>query len=115
MGFVLLGVLLTVLKLTGLTVVANWSWWWVLLPYALAAAWWAFADATGKTQRDAMAREDLRTAKRREKQYEALGLRLPPVGRDGRRQQAPRAEEDNGRRDVSSKNDSAAGSSGQQR
>ena len=54
-----------------------------LNPFALAALWWKFADASGITQRDAMAREDARAAARREAQFESLGMRPPKAG--GRR------------------------------
>ena len=80
MWLVVLGVLLTVLKLLGISVFAGLSWWWVLLPFALAALWWKFADASGITQRDAMAREDERAAQRREAQFESLGMRPPKAG-----------------------------------
>ena len=77
MWLVLLGLLLTGLKLAGLTGVAAWSWWIVLAPYALAAAWWKFADSSGITQRNAMRRADELAAQRRDSQFEALGLRVP--------------------------------------
>lgn len=81
MWLVVLGVLLSVLKLAGLGVVAGWSWWVVLAPFALAAAWWAVADATGITQRRAMEQEARRAAARREAQFESLGLKSPAPGR----------------------------------
>ncbi len=83
MWLVVVGVLLLVLKLMGLGFVAGWPWWLVLLPFALAALWWKFADGTGITQRAAMRREDERAAKRREAQFESLGLRQPGRGRGG--------------------------------
>jgi small Trp-rich protein len=81
MWLVLLGVVLTGLKLAGLGFVAGWSWWMVLAPYALAAVWWAVADATGISQRQAMEREAKRAAERREAQFDSLGLRPPGRGR----------------------------------
>ena len=73
MWFVLVGVALLALKLIGVPPVAAWSWWIVLSPFALAAAWWAYADATGFTQRKAMKQMDDKKAARRGKQMEALG------------------------------------------
>ncbi len=81
MWLVLLGVVLTGLKLAGLSVVAGWSWWVVLAPFALAAVWWLVADATGITQRRAMEREAKLAAERREAQFDSLGLRPPGRGR----------------------------------
>jgi small Trp-rich protein len=85
MWLVVLGVVLSGLKLAGVSVVAAWSWWVVLAPFALAAAWWAIADASGITQRQAMAREAKRAAQRREAQFDSLGLRSPSAGRAPRR------------------------------
>lgn len=85
MWLVVLGVGLSVLKLAGLGFVAGWPWWVVLGPFALAAAWWLIADATGFTQRQAMEREARRAAQRREAQFESLGMRPPSAGRPARR------------------------------
>ena len=84
MWMVVLGVVLVVLKLAGLGPTAAWAWWWVLSPFALAALWWQVADRSGLTQRRAMQREDERAAKRREAQFESLGLR-PPGSKGGAR------------------------------
>lgn len=89
MFFVLLGVLLLALKLIGMAPVYGWPWWAVLLPFGLAALWWAFADQTGITQRRAMRREEERVRRRREAQAASLGLKLPDPGRAGRRNDAP--------------------------
>jgi small Trp-rich protein len=88
MAFVLLGLLLLALKLAGLGFVSHWSWWLVLAPFALAAAWWALADALGYTQRDAMRRQDERVAKRRQTQLDAMRVR-PGPGTRGRDQPPP--------------------------
>ena len=53
LGLVLLG-----LKYIEWGPVAAWSWWLVMAPFALAVAWWTWADSTGYTKRKAMARED---------------------------------------------------------
>lgn len=91
MWLVVLGVGLSVLKLAGLGFVAGWPWWVVLAPFALAAGWWLIADATGITQRHAMEREAQRAAKRREAQFESLGMRPPPAGSSRRQDKPPRA------------------------
>ena len=54
MVFMLLGVLLLALKLAEINPVADWSWFTVLAPFAMAVAWWAFSDATGRTKRVGM-------------------------------------------------------------
>jgi len=73
MLFLIVGVLAVLLKWLGVEPVASASWFWVLLPFGLAAAWWAWADGTGYTQRKAMQRMDEKKAARREKVMEALG------------------------------------------
>ena len=70
----LLGVVLILLKYLEVGPVANWSWWWVLAPFAVAAAWWAWADATGYTKRKAMEKMDQRKRDRINKHKEALGI-----------------------------------------
>jgi len=80
MWFVGLGVVLLVLKLAGVAVVGQWPWWVVLAPFGLAAAWWAIADSMGITQRRVMEEQDERARKRREQQYENLGMRAPSAG-----------------------------------
>jgi len=80
MGFVLIGVLLVVLRLGGWVQFHKddfWAWVIVLSPFALAALWWAWADASGRTQRKAMRAMDERKAARREQQMEALGQFKP--------------------------------------
>ena len=71
----LLGVLLILLKYLEIGPVAAWSWWWVLSPFAVAVAWWAWADATGYTKRKAMEKMDQRKQDRINKHKEALGMR----------------------------------------
>lgn len=76
MGFVLIGVLLLLLKLTGwveLSKSEGWAWFYVLLPFGLAALWWWWSDASGLTQRKAMDALDAKKEARRQKQMEALG------------------------------------------
>jgi small Trp-rich protein len=77
MWFVAAGVVLVLLKLLAFGsifgAVSDWSWWWVLSPFACAVAWWAWADSSGLTQRKAMQRMDERKAARRARTLEALG------------------------------------------
>lgn len=75
MYVLLLGVLLMLLKYLEIGPVANWSWWWVLSPFAVAAAWWAWADATGYTKRKAMEKMEERKKNRIDRHKEALGMR----------------------------------------
>lgn len=74
MPLVIIGVLLAAAKVAGVGPVADWAWWWVLLPFGGAAVWWAVADATGVTQRRAMRKMDERKAQRRERAMAELGL-----------------------------------------
>ncbi len=74
MWFVVIGVLLVAMKSFDFGPVAAWSWWWVLAPFALAAAWWAYADTSGYTRRKEMDKLDERKRERRRKSLEALGI-----------------------------------------
>ncbi len=74
MAMVIVGVLLLVLKLTAVSVVAQWSWWAVLAPFMLAIVWWHWADTSGWTKRREMEKLDARKQERREKNLVALGL-----------------------------------------
>lgn len=73
MLFLGVGVLLLIMKWAQLGPVALWDWWWVLLPFALAAVWWAWADLSGYTSRKAMDREDRRKQARIDKNRSAMG------------------------------------------
>ena len=79
MYFLALGLFLVLLKALEMGPVADWSWWWVLLPFGLAVLWWAWADSTGYTRRKAMEKEDLRKQERIDAGRKRLGL--PPVKR----------------------------------
>lgn len=70
-----LGLVLALLKYLEIGPVAAWSWWWVLSPFALAVAWWTWADSTGYTKRKAMEKMDEKKRERIEKQREALGVK----------------------------------------
>ncbi len=80
MAFLIVGLILLGLKLAELGPVAEWSWLWVLAPFGLAIAWWAFADMSGLTRRRAMKEMDDRKAERRERSMEQLGLGIGTHG-----------------------------------
>ena len=69
-----LGLILLILKSLGIGSVANWDWWLVMTPFALAVAWWAWADWSGYTKKKAMEREDKRRDERIERNRQALGM-----------------------------------------
>ena len=73
MYFLGLGLVFLLLKYLEIGPVAALSWWWVLTPFALAVAWWAWADASGYTKRKAMQREDQRRQDRIDRSKTAIG------------------------------------------
>ena len=68
-----LGILLILLKYLEVSPVVNWTWWWVLSPLAVTAAWWAWADASGYTKRKAMEKMDQRKQDRINRAKESMG------------------------------------------
>jgi small Trp-rich protein len=74
MYLLLAGIVLLALKYLEIGPVAVWSWWAVLSPFALAAAWWTWADMTGYTKRKAVERDNARREARIERSREQLGL-----------------------------------------
>ena len=74
MYFLLLGIALMVMKYFQFGPVANLSWLIVLSPFALAAAWWAYADRSGYSKRKEIEKMDKRRDDRIEKQREAMGM-----------------------------------------
>lgn len=70
-----LAILLSLLKVVEFGPVANWSWWVILGVYGTAAAWWAWADASGYTKRKAMHQMERRKKERIERQKQALSPR----------------------------------------
>jgi small Trp-rich protein len=74
MWLILTGVLLVTLKLAEFGPPAAWSWWWVLSPFAGAAVWWAWADATGLTKKREIDKMEARKAERRKKNLGNLGM-----------------------------------------
>ena len=73
MYFLGLGLILLAMKYLEISPVAAWSWWLVMAPFALAVAWWAWADSSGYTKRKAMELEDARRKARIDKNKEAIG------------------------------------------
>lgn len=74
MYFLLIGIVALVLKYLAIGPVATWSWWVVLSPFAMAVAWWAWADAFGYTKRKEVEKMDKRKRARIDKQRAAMGL-----------------------------------------
>lgn len=68
-----LGIILLLMKYLEIDPVTAWSWWVVLAPFALAVAWWSWADSSGYTKRKAMEKEDARRKARIDKNKEAIG------------------------------------------
>ncbi|KQX87856.1 TIGR04438 family Trp-rich protein [Variovorax sp. Root473] len=75
MWFLLLGLLGVAFKYFEVGMVAGWSWWIVLSPFALALAWWAWADSSGYTKRKVIEREEARKQARIDRQKANMGLR----------------------------------------
>lgn len=84
MWFLMLGVLGVLLKYFEVGFVATLSWWIVLIPFGLAMAWWAWADASGYTKRKAMEREERRKQERIDRQRSQMGM-LSSRSRSGKR------------------------------
>lgn len=76
MPFVAVGTILLLLKVLEIDPVTGWSWIWILAPFGLALAWWAWSDSTGLTQRRAIKRMEDRKVARRERDMNALGLNV---------------------------------------
>ncbi len=74
MYLVVLGVLLIVMKWAEFGPVAEWSWWWVLAPFAGAVVWWAWADSSGYTKRREIDKIEERKRARRVGALDALGM-----------------------------------------
>jgi small Trp-rich protein len=74
MYFLLIGIATLLMKYLEFGPVATWSWWVVLSPFAMAVAWWAWADKSGYTKRVEMEKMEKRKTDRVEKQREAMGM-----------------------------------------
>jgi small Trp-rich protein len=70
----IVGVLLLAAKMAQIGPFAGWSWWIVLAPFAAAAAWWQFSDASGLSRRREMDKMAKRKEDRRVRALEALGM-----------------------------------------
>ena len=75
MYFLGLGVILLLMKYLEFGPVATWSWWVVLTPFALAVAWWTWADWSGYTKRKAVEKENAKKKARIDKNKESLGIK----------------------------------------
>jgi small Trp-rich protein len=75
MYLLILGLGLMLLKYFEIGFVAGLSWWWVLSPFALAVAWWAWADTTGYTKRRVMDKMVQKKQDRIDRQREAMGIK----------------------------------------
>jgi len=75
MYLLILGLGLMALKYLEIGFVADLSWWWALSPFALAVAWWAWADATGYTKRKEMEKMDQKKQERIDRHREAMGIK----------------------------------------
>jgi small Trp-rich protein len=73
MWFVVIGVILSLLKLLDIALLET-SWLWVLSPFVLAVVWWAWADMSGFTKRKAMEKMAEKQAERRRAHLENLGM-----------------------------------------
>ncbi len=80
MLFVVIGIVLIALNLLGVGPPAHWNWavfgdlWKFVVPFALAAVWWAWSDMSGLNKRRQMARMDAKKQKRREDALTALNI-----------------------------------------
>ena len=73
MYFLLAGLVTLAMKYFDIEPVANWEWWWVLSPFALAVVWWWWADTFGYTKKKEMQGMEKRKQKRLDAQAKALG------------------------------------------
>ena len=74
MYLLLIGIVGLVMKYLELGPVADWSWWIVLSTFALAVAWWAWADASGYTKQKEVDKMAKRKQDRIDKQRDAMGM-----------------------------------------
>jgi small Trp-rich protein len=78
MYFLGLGIVLLLMKYLEFGPVATWGWLVVLSPFALAVAWWAWADWSGYTKRKAVQKENAKKQARIDKNKEKLGIKTTP-------------------------------------
>jgi small Trp-rich protein len=87
MPFVWIGALLIVLKWLEIGPMAQWSWWWILLPLALAFAWFELIEPLfGLDRRKAVEDQYAKLRKERvDAQFGASGPAAKPDKRSGAR------------------------------
>jgi small Trp-rich protein len=76
MYLLIIGIALLALKYLEVAPVATWSWFVVLAPFALAVAWWSWADWSGYTKKKAVQRENEKKQARIDKSKESLGIKV---------------------------------------
>lgn len=74
MYFLMIGVAMLAMKYLEIGPVAAFPWWVVLSPFAMAVAWWSWADASGYTKKKAVERENAKKQARIDKNRENLGM-----------------------------------------
>jgi small Trp-rich protein len=74
MYFLIIGIVALAMKYLEIGPAATLSWWIVLSPFALAVAWWAWADMSGYTKRVEIEKMAKRKQDRIEKQRVAMGV-----------------------------------------
>ena len=67
------GLVLLALKFFEVGSFAELAWWWVILPFALTALWWSWADWSGYTKRKQVQAENERVASRIKRHRNKLG------------------------------------------
>ena len=80
MLFVIIGVVLIVLNLTGVGVFGTWNWevfgdlWKFVVPFLMALVWWIWSDKSGLNKQREMNRMEKKKADRRKDNLAALGM-----------------------------------------
>lgn len=74
MYFLFIGLVMLVLKYLEINPVVGLSWWIVLSPFAMAVAWWYWADSSGYTKRVEIEKMAKRKQDRIDKNRNALGM-----------------------------------------
>jgi len=74
MYLLFIGIVGLAMKYLEMDPVAAWSWWIVLSPFALAVAWWSWADASGYTKQKEIDKMAKRKQDRIDKQRDAMGM-----------------------------------------
>jgi small Trp-rich protein len=72
MYFLGVGLIFLGLKWFEIGMVATWSWWLVLSPFALAVLWWAWADWSGYSKQQEVKKIEQRKRARIAKNQDAL-------------------------------------------